>query len=481
MASAEQSTGGVQSNQHVRDYAMKTSIHWIPFLLSGLVGVSSLVHAQPPNVVVSDVSGNTAMGTDALKSQPTGTIGEFNNTAAGISALQANTSGYLNSAFGAGALESSNGTANTAVGAGSMVITTTGSDNTAIGALTLWHNTTGSGNTAAGINSLSDNTSGTYNTASGVNSLYSNTEGGSNVAAGYQALEFNTTGNNNTGTGASALQNNTVGRGNTASGFQALYSNTTGAFNTVSGTNALYNNNGGQNTAIGYEALFRNTSGQYNVAVGSGAGINVKGSNNIDIGNPGEASDGATAGSGVIRIGRQSPALQSSTYIAGIYDNSSVNGIAVVIDSNGQLGTVRSSERLKTAIAPMGLNTANLKQLRPVTFRYKADPRGTLRYGLIAEEVAKVYPELVVRDENGRIDGVRYDELAPMLLNEMQKESEGTASKLAAQSATIELQDAKIRDLRQQMVKLADLGAQMADMRAALAALQGRNQLVASR
>ena len=106
--------------------------------------------------------------------------------------------------------------------------------------------------------------------------------------------------------------------------------------------------------------------------------------------------------------------------IAGIYGNSSVSGLPVVIDSDGQLGTVSSSDRFKTDIAPMESTSANLQGLRPVTFRYKADRHGTLRYGLIAEDVATVYPELVVRDREGRIDGVRYDELAPMLLNEVQ-------------------------------------------------------------
>jgi hypothetical protein len=134
-----------------------------------------------------------------------------------------------------------------------------------------------------------------------------------------------------------------------------------------------------------------------------------------------------------------------------------------VIDSNGQLGTVHSSERFKTGIAPMGANTARLSQLRPVTFRYKADRQSTQRYGLIAEEVAKVYPELVVRDRSGRIDGVRYDELAPMLLNELQK------------------QDAKIRGLEQQVANVNELQHELAEMRTALAAMQSKNQLVAQR
>jgi ribosomal protein L29 len=199
--------------------------------------------------------------------------------------------------------------------------------------------------------------------------------------------------------------------------------------------------------------------------VGFQAGLNVSsGSNNIEIGNEGAAADNK-----VIKIGTEG--TQKKTYIAGIYSNTAVSGLAVVIGSNGELGTVSSSERFKTGIAPMGSNTEKLQQLRPVTFHYKADAQGTLRYGLIAEEVAKVYPELVVLDRNGRIDGIRYDELAPMLLNEMQKEH-----------ATVADQAAEIRDLRRQVAKVNDLERELAEMHAALTALRStRDQLVAQR
>jgi hypothetical protein len=229
------------------------------------------------------------------------------------------------------------------------------------------------------------------------------------------------------------------------------------------------NRNGSSNTASGYGALNANVSGNRNIAVGFQAGANLTtGSYNIDMGNPGESTDGVAADSGVIRIGTQSPtALQTLTYIAGIYDNTTVSGLAVVIDSNGQLGTVASSERFKTAIAPMGSNTAKLQQLRPVTFKYKADAQGTPRYGLIAEEVAKVYPELVIRGEKGRIDGVRYDELAPMLLNEAQRQQQ----KITAQAA-------EIRDLKKQVAELNDLKQ---EMRAALRELKSKDQFVAKR
>jgi Chaperone of endosialidase len=178
------------------------------------------------------------------------------------------------------------------------------------------------------------------------------------------------------------------------------------------------------NTASGYGALQSNSIGSFNIAVGFGAGDNLAtGSNNIDIGNA-----GLPAETNSIRIGIRT--VQSATYIAGIY-GTSANGNAVVVSPTGQLGVVVSSERFKTTVKSMGSNSAKLGQLRPVTFHLKADPKGTLQYGLIAEEVAKVYPELVIRDEKGRIDGVRYDELAPMLLNEVQQQQKAAAAQAA--------------------------------------------------
>ncbi len=281
-----------------------------------------------------------------------------------------------------------------------------------------------------------------------------------------------TTGEHNTASGDSALFSNTTGSYNTAAGSGALYYNIEGYYNTAAGDAALfYNRYGHRNTAAGYWAL-KNTSGSANIAVGFHAGLNLTtGENNIDIG-----SQGVAAESGVIRIGTitDTTSSQNATYIAGIYNTSVAGGLEVVVNSNGQLGTVSSSERFKTDIESMDVNTAKLQQLRPVTFHYKTDSQGTLRYGLIAEEVAKVYPDLVVRDKHGRIDGVRYDELAPMLLNEVQKQEK----KIDAQEKTNADQAAEIRDLKQQV---AELNILKQEMRAALVALRSRDQLVARR
>lgn len=347
---------------------------------------------------------------------------------------------------------------NTGMGAGALIRVTPspllGIDNTAAGYQALYYNTTGNYNAAFGNSALYSNETGIWNTAAGTSALASNTTGSYNTASGSQALQVNSTGSYNTATGSLALFASS-GNDNTATGFEALEENLSGSFNTASGYRALYRNStGNNNTATGIAALKSNTTGSYNIAVGNDAGLNVTtGSHNIEIGNEGTTSD-----NNMIKIGTEG--TQAETFIAGIYSNTAVSGLAVVVGSNGELGAVSSSERFKTAIAPMGSNTSKLLQLRPVTFRYKADAQGTPRYGLIAEEVAKVYPELVVRDRNGRIDGVRYDELSPMLLNEVQKQA------------------AEIRDLKQQVAALNNLKQ---EMRAALLKLQIKDQVVAQR
>jgi hypothetical protein len=330
----------------------------------------------------------------------------------------------------------------------------------------------GYSNTAAGYFALSDNTDGDYNTATGFGALGSNESGSYNTAAGFNALLLNSSGVNNSASGALALFNNTTGKDNTAAGYRALFKNKFGAQSTAYGAFALSSDTVGDNTAVGYEALKANTSGKNNVALGWEAGAELTtGSDNIDIGSPGVAAE-----IGVIRIGTitDTTSTQTATYIAGIYGITVSNPLPVYINSYGQLGTVMSSERFKTAIAPMGTNTEKLQQLRPVTFKLKTDASGTTQYGLIAEEVAKVHPELVIRDASGRIDGVRYDELAPMLLDEVQKQQKivaTQAAKIAAEAQRAAAQDAKIASLEQQL----------AGIQAALVKLQPKDELVAQR
>ena len=300
-----------------------------------------------------------------------------------------------------------------------LLSNTTGSANTANGYLALAFNTTGHDNTANGYAVLYSNTTGYENTANGSLALFSNTTGFDNVATGYQALYNNTTGFFNMANGQQALYSNDTGYQNTANGIQALFHNTSGFNNTAYGFQALSLNTTGEiNTAIGYNALFHNT-GSGNIALGQAAGVLLTtGNDNIDIGNQGVAAE-----SGTIRIGQ--PLVQTTgTFIAAIrgVTTGNMDAVPVVIDSAGQLGTLSSSRRFKKEIKPMEQVSKAILSLQPVTFQYKSDPTGTAQFGLIAEEVAKVDPALVVRDAKGEIYSVRYEAVNAMLLNEFLKE-----------------------------------------------------------
>jgi hypothetical protein len=280
-------------------------------------------------------------------------------------------------------------------------------------------------NTAEGQNALFSLTTGVGNTAVGWYSLFSNTDGSFNTAVGAGTLLFNVgdqstaEGIENTAVGTAALLSNTTGKENTAVGTQALFSNTTGVVNTATGYQALVNNTTGSfNTAIGLYALASNTTGSTNTAVGYGAGSSLTtGMRNIDIGHPGIAGESDT-----IRIGNTGN--QTRTFIAAIRGVTTgvADAVPVLIDSEGQLGTASSSRRFKEEIKPMDKTSEAILALKPVTFHYKSDSKDTPQFGLIAEEVEKVNPDLVVRDPDGEIYSVRYDAVNAMLLNEFLKE-----------------------------------------------------------
>jgi hypothetical protein len=297
------------------------------------------------------------------------------------------------------------------------------------------------GNTAEGQNALFSLTTGGYNTAVGYFSLRSDTTGSFNTAVGAGTLFVNTA-DLNTATGAGALLSSTGGLGrNTADGAFALFSNTTGANNTAIGASALVNNTtGGTNTATGF-ALVSNTTGHGNTAAGFAALHNsTTGSNNIALG-PNAGSSVITA-SNVICIGAGvgGADVSNSCYIGSIFGQISNSGTAVLINSDGKLGTPTSSRRFKDEIKPMDKASELILALRPVTFHYKKeiDPRGIPQFGLVAEEVEKVNPDLVVRDKEGKVNTVRYDAVNAMLLNEFLKEHkkvealEGTVATLTA-------------------------------------------------
>jgi len=235
------------------------------------------------------------------------------------------------------------------------------------------------------------NNIGNFNTAVGQSALFLN-NGDDNTAIGEHALANNVAGSDNTAVGGLALQGNTSGGANTASGFHALFSNTTGAGNTANGDGALNSN----------------SVGSGNTALGSGAGAAATGNSNVYI------------GAGMNGVAGESNAC----YVASIFGQTSASGMPVLINSNNKLGTATSSMRFKKDIKPMDNVSEALYALKPVTFRYKKeiDAVGISQLGLVAEEVDKVNPDLVIRDKEGKPYSVRYDQVNAMLLNEFLKE-----------------------------------------------------------
>lgn len=418
--------------------------------LSALTSQSSNTAVGTDALAANLAEGNTAVGRDALRMNETGDL----NVAVGRGALASNVIGSSSTAIGASSLRDALGSFNTAVGAQTLEVNTNGQfsvavgaqalrantdggSNTAVGAFALFGNTTGSGNTALGADALGGNTTGMHNVGLGLTALQQNTVGSANTASGSYALRFNEGGVNNTAHGFRALQANTAGAANTATGAEAmlastsgnenaavgagaLRANTSGSRNAALGVNSLFNNaTGSANTAVGERALFGNTTGQRNVALGSFAGSNAgAGNDSVFVAHQGVAGDSA-----VIRIG--APGTQTRAFLAGVRGVTTglANAVPVLVDSNGQLGTVSSSIRFKEDVHDLELGR-RLLDLRPVSFRYRepfADGERPLQVGLIAEEVARVLPELVVFDPDGRPDTVRYHWLAVLLLDELQR------------------------------------------------------------
>jgi len=324
---------------------------------------------------------------------------------------------------------------NTAVGAVALLLNTTGGGNTAVGTAALLHNFNGGSNTALGASALSNNISGSSNTATGVTALFANTTGGLNTAIGDAALAANTSADRNTAVGAFALNDDTTGDRNTAVGVFALTDDTTGAFN----------------TAVGVQALASDTTGGLNTALGVGAGGSVTTANNVICIGANVSGENVT----------------NSCYIGNIFGATSSSGVAVFVNGLGKLGTVTSSKRFKQEIKPMGTTSEALFSLRPVAFHYKKeiDPAGTPQLGLVAEEVEKVNPDLVVRDKEGKPYSVRYDQVNAMLLNEFLKEHRKVENlkndfqtavaqqqnEIAALTATVKEQAAQIQKVSAQL------------------------------
>jgi hypothetical protein len=411
-------------------------------MASGVSAANAATSANTVNAIVKrDASGNFSAGTITANLSGSATTATSATTAANATTAN-NFSGSLSgdvtgiqsatvvsSVGGQSAANVASGviTANSATSANTAnsIVQRDASGNFSAGTVTLsgpLYLVNGGNNTAVGWLALANNTTGSQNTADGNNALYFNTTGAANMASGWLALYSNTTGGNNT-----------------ASGWNALFSNKGGSWNTANGTSALYyNTSGNHNTAVGDAALQSCTSGSYNIAVGDDAGGDLTtGSYNIDIFNQGVAGENNT-----IRIGALG--AQLSTFIAGIY-GTTVSGVAVQVNSAGQLGVASSSRKFKQDIQSMADTSDELLSLRPVTFKYKPEiePQGLPQFGLIAEEVEQVDPNLVVHDKEHGIYTVRYDAVNVMLLNEFLKEHR-----------TVEAQNTEIQDLKQSVAEL---------------------------
>jgi hypothetical protein len=491
-----------------------------------LVGVGPALKAQ---------SGNTALGSEVLLSNTTGSY----NTGAGKSALTRNTTGNDNTGTGFKSLfKNTTASYNTADGAESLFNSVVGTwdtalgyrafycydlpriaagshgdYNTAVGTLALYHDDKGNQNTAAGYWALYFNKIGHQNTALGAfvlsggdagvdgasggssaaagayaleganstrnaavgyHALYSDGSSHDNVAAGVEAMGYGA-GSGNTATGELSLDRGGFGSPNTADGFSAArflrsapapdQGNTAAgvnalrgtadydaAANTAAGLAALYGiTTGNNNTASGWKALTSISSGINNIAIGYSAGLNLTtGSNDIDVGNPGLPGEANT-----IRLG--ATGTQQATYVAGISGATVPGGVSVVIGSNGQLGTMVSSERFKSDISSMGEASDPLLSLRPVTFRYNhdLDPAGIPQFGLVAEEVEKLEPNLVARDSNGAVYTVRYQAVNAMLLNELLQQHRRVEQLKATRERLRKKHDSTITELRQHITALS--------------------------
>jgi trimeric autotransporter adhesin len=399
-------------------------------LALGFLVLSLGAHAVTPAPDGGYPGGNTAEGDSALLSLTSGAY----NTAVGFASLRALTAGNLNTATGADTLLVNTASGNTATGAGALLSNTTGGSNTANGALALLSNTDGNFNTAMGAGALSQG------------------DGNDNTAVGFNALSQS--GDTSTAVGSGALQFNYAGSANTAVGFRALATSHIGMFNTAIGNRALAASNSLGNTAVGSAALSNcNNSLGGNTAVGADAGSNVTTANNV------------------ICIGAPGNNVDNSCYIGNIFGGTSSGGVGVFVNSNGRLGTMTSSRRFKEDIKPLNKASEAVLLLKPVSFRYKkeVDPEGTsaVQFGLVAEDVEKVNPDLIVRDKEGKPYTVRYDAVNAMLLNEFLKEhnafvqEQHKVEKLEARVATL------VATVKEQTAQIQKVSAQLEVSKAA--------------
>ncbi len=389
------------------------------------IGYSSLFNQNYNNGGVEWTAGNVAIGSYSLThNNPISPITGVNNTAVGNTSLQMNTTGHENTAVGSAALSSNTtGQSNTATGYSALYTNTTGEENTAIGQGALYLNN-GGANTAIGFSALSSNTSGVFNTANGYKALSGNTIGQFNTAMGLTALFSNTTASSNVAIGSYTLSKqafnnggNNYTTGNVAVGDYALYNNnptstTTGVFNTANGFNSLAENyTGSGNSALGYNSVpgsgFSNLSNT--TCIGNGA--TATGNNQIVLGN----------------------ANVTQFYCYGAFVGTTANAANLTVLNTGQIVRSTSSRRYKKDIVPLEINTSNIYKLKPVSYDSYTD--NDRHFGLIAEDVAEIIPELATFAKEKDVvkgstsdkmipDAVQYPLLSVLLLKEVQKHEE---------------------------------------------------------
>ena len=286
----------------------------------------------------------------------------------------------------------------------------------------------GGGNTSDGNSALQSLTTGTFNSAFGFESLLGLSDASFDTGIGAGALLLDN-GGSNTAVGAGALLTNSDGSANNAVGVFALFNNVSGTFNNAHGRNCLLNSTGDQNNAMGDDAMESNTTGSFNTAIGDDAlFFNQDGDSNVAIGDEAGVGLGASVNNCIaINVPGAGPfaVLDNTCFIGSIFDQP-VSDVgtqeAVFVDQFNVVGIAASSRRFKHDIQPMDKASEAILALKPVTFKYNADKNGRTQYGLIAEEVATVNPDLVVQHKDGEISTVRYEQVNAMLLNEFLKE-----------------------------------------------------------
>ncbi|OLB00815.1 MAG: hypothetical protein AUH08_07425 [Verrucomicrobia bacterium 13_2_20CM_54_12] len=319
-------------------------------------------------------------------------------------------------------------------------------------------------NTADGQGALGSLTTGLYNSAFGFLSVLSLSDANFDTGVGAAALLVDN-GGTNTAVGAGALLNNSDGADNNAVGAFALFNNVSGFFNNAHGRNALLNSTGSQNNAMGDDAMFFNTTGSFNTAIGDDAlDANVDGNNNVAVGDEAGTGLGASVNNCIaINVPGAGPfaTLDNTCFIGSIFDQP-VSDVgtqeAVFVDQFNVVGISASSRRFKHDIQPMDKASEAILALKPVTFKYNADKNGRTQYGLIAEEVATVNPDLVVQHKDGEISTVRYEQVNAMLLNEFLKEHKKVQNlevTVAQQQQGMEVLTAQLKEQAAQIQKVS--------------------------